>query len=86
MTKTKKTDYPITLNTKNGVISLKVEIDGINKDTTDFRDLFMEVGLPRFELGMSGPESEVLPLHHSPIAKTFICKFRIYFSTKRGIF
>ena len=25
------------------------------------------VGLPRFELGMTGPESVVLPLHHSPI-------------------
>lgn len=25
------------------------------------------VGLPGFEPGKSGPESEVLPLHHSPI-------------------
>lgn len=31
--------------------------------------LFYLVGLPRFELGMTGPESVVLPLHHSPIAK-----------------
>ena len=25
------------------------------------------VGLPGFEPGKSGPESEVLPLHHSPL-------------------
>ena len=30
------------------------------------------VGLPRFELGMTGPESVVLPLHHSPM----ICSCR----------
>ena len=29
------------------------------------------VGLPGFEPGMTGPESVVLPLHHSPII--FVC-------------
>ena len=30
--------------------------------------LFILVGLPGFEPGMTGPESVVLPLHHTPIA------------------
>ncbi len=31
------------------------------------QSFFLNVGLPGFEPGKSGPESEVLPLHHSPI-------------------
>ena len=31
----------------------------------------MIVGLPGFEPGMTGPESVVLPLHHSPMI--FVC-------------
>ena len=30
-------------------------------------DCIFFVGLPGFEPGMTGPESVVLPLHHSPI-------------------
>ena len=30
------------------------------------------VGLPGFEPGMTGPESVVLPLHHSPMI--FVCE------------
>ncbi len=37
------------------------------KNTPRIAECF-RVGLPRFELGMTGPESVVLPLHHSPIA------------------
>lgn len=32
-----------------------------------FQSGLLIVGLPGFEPGKSGPESEVLPLHHSPI-------------------
>ena len=35
------------------------------KKSLFFKKLF--VGLPGFEPGMTGPESVVLPLHHSPI-------------------
>ena len=30
-------------------------------------NICLMVGLPGFEPGMTGPESVVLPLHHSPI-------------------
>ena len=36
------------------------------KKSLFFKKLF--VGLPGFEPGMTGPESVVLPLHHTPIA------------------
>ena len=31
----------------------------------------ISVGVPGFEPGMTGPESVVLPLHHTPIPKHF---------------
>ena len=30
-------------------------------------EVFLEVGIPGFEPGMTGPESVVLPLHHIPM-------------------
>ncbi len=44
--------------------------------TCDFRRFLTQigclgVGLPGFEPGMTGPESVVLPLHHSPIIGSF---------------
>ena len=40
---------------------------GIKKSLPRTRQGLFIVGLPRFELGKTGPESVVLPLHHSPI-------------------
>ena len=34
-------------------------------------NICLMVGLPGFEPGMTGPESVVLPLHHSPIEHHF---------------
>ena len=36
---------------------------------SDFQNLVQFVGLPGFEPGKAGPESAVLPLHHSPMLK-----------------
>ena len=36
------------------------------------------VGLPGFEPGMTGPESVVLPLHHSPIVIISVLRLQRY--------
>ena len=46
--------------------------DGTGQQKTSADSGGLGVGLPRFELGMTGPESVVLPLHHSPM----ICSCR----------
>ncbi len=47
----------------------------IKKSGASLSETPLSVGLPGFEPGKSGPESEVLPLHHSPI--TFNCGAKI---------
>ena len=37
-----------------------------------FKHLEIFVGLPRFELGISGPKSDVLPLHHRPLKYSWL--------------
>ena len=36
------------------------------------KQLEIFVGLPRFELGISGPKSDVLPLHHRPLKYSWL--------------
>ena len=50
---------------KNG--DFRVTKEKALKDVSSRAFLCLVVGLPRFELGMTGPESVVLPLHHIPI-------------------
>ena len=45
---------------------------------SSYRSSADSVGLPGFEPRMTGPESVVLPLHHSPIV-VCECKSRTYF-------
>lgn len=47
--------------------SLLLFISNKKAKNVKIRLCFFLVGLPGFEPGKSGPESEVLPLHHSPI-------------------
>ena len=56
------------------------------KKSLFFKKLF--VGLPGFEPGMTGPESVVLPLHHSPIWIVVIfdtAKVEYYFYSAKKI-
>ena len=43
-----------------------------NSQPSDFLAPRPPVGLPGFEPGMTGPESVVLPLHHSPMPLSFL--------------
>ena len=43
-----------------------------NFQPSDFLAPRPPVGLPGFEPGMTGPESVVLPLHHSPMPLSFL--------------
>ena len=56
------------VKTRNTVIQgIKKYKQAIKKEIRSVQISFYDVGLPRFELGKTGPESVVLPLHHSPI-------------------
>lgn len=41
-------------------------------------NICLMVGLPGFEPGMTGPESVVLPLHHSPIVIISVLRLQRY--------
>ncbi len=51
----------------------------INEEKSDACIGFLFVGLPGLEPGKAGPESAVLPLHHSPIV--FGCKGTTFLDT-----
>ena len=52
------------------------------KEVCILTHLLFVVGLPGLEPGMTGPESVVLPLHHSPIIRFAGAKIQIFCKIK----